>query len=133
VRWSSASLFVLAILSTQALARTDKGLMTGGGVGKSSCPEFLDSMATARQRGGLESYAGVPVINPFIEYIAGFQTGYNLGAPGVYDVFETLGEKPVSKALFTIEAWCSKHPEADFDDGIFDLLRTLQDEPAHAP
>jgi hypothetical protein len=45
-----------------------------------------------------------------MEYILGFQTGYNMGAAGVYDVFDSLGEKPGFKALLAIEAWCSKHP-----------------------
>jgi hypothetical protein len=123
-----AGLLLLLLLLNEAIASDETGkFMTGGGVGSVSCPEFLDSMATARQRGGLSSLGGVTAIAPFAMYVAGFQTGYNMGVEGVYDVFAPLGDNANEKVLISVEAWCSKHPEATFDFGLFDLLKLLDE------
>jgi hypothetical protein len=39
------------------------------------CPDFLNAMA-ARQRGGLESVAGINAVNSYVHYVLGFQMGY---------------------------------------------------------
>lgn len=92
--------------------------------------QFLRLMtfqSASRQRGGVSSSAGVGAIGHFQMYVLGFQTGYNLAADGVYNVFGSLGEDAGISVLFTIEPWCAKHPEALFDDALFDLLKTLRE------
>jgi len=123
------SVIIVALFSSGAGAYTEKGFMTGGGVGSVSCPDFLNAMATARQSGGLTSVAGVRIINPFGSYVLGFQTGYNFGADGVYDVFSSFGAEGdhTNKILFAIEPWCAQHPEAKFDTALFELLKTLRE------
>jgi|GEM_PF-4388077 hypothetical protein len=115
----------LAFWDSDAVAYTEKGFMVGGGVGAVSCPDFLDAMATARQSGGVTTNAGANVINPYLQYVVGFQTGYNFAADGVFDVFGSLGKDPAIKVLFAIEPWCAKHPEEHFADALLDLLKTL--------
>ena len=97
----------LALLS---LAADEKGFMTGGGVGGVSCPEFLNAMSTARQKGGANRLPGVNEIDGFAMYVLGFQTGFNAEAEGVYDIFTSLGSDPALKALYAIEPWCASHP-----------------------
>lgn len=118
---------VVVITSQPALAATDQGFMTGGGVGSVSCPDFVDAMALARQRGGIKSPGGVQVVHQFIQYVLGFRTGFNMAWPGVYDAFAPMGNEDVgNKSIVYIESWCANHPASGFDDGIFELLKTLK-------
>jgi hypothetical protein len=77
-----------------------KGFMVGGGVGAVGCPVFLNAMATARQKGGVKSAAGVNEIDGFVMFVSGFQTGYNSEAVGIYDIFKSLGSDPILSALY---------------------------------
>jgi hypothetical protein len=53
------TLAAIALLVGPTVARDANGFWMGGGVGGLGCPEFLNAMATARQKGGLRSIAGV--------------------------------------------------------------------------
>jgi hypothetical protein len=78
-------------ITAPATAVDSRGFMTGGGVGALGCPEFLNAMASSRQRGGATTTAGVREIDAYIHYVLGFQTGFNSEADGVYDIFQSLG------------------------------------------
>lgn len=126
MRWISL-LMVMAATSQPALAANEQGMfMTGGGMGSVSCPELVDGMALVRQRGGMKSPQGVQATDEFTQYFRGFRTGYNMAAPGVSDAFASLGDEEVTKSIVFIESWCTKHPEATFDLGLFELVKTLK-------
>lgn len=101
----------------------------GGGVGGLKCPEFLNAMRETRQFGGVHSITGgANRISVWEEYLLGFETGYNLGSPGVLDVFASLGGSDVERldnALYWIESWCEKHPDQLFGSAAVALAQTL--------
>ena len=102
----------------------------GGGVGGLKCPSFLNAMTEARQLGGLHSLAGgAHQIYPWQGYVLGFETGYNLGAPGIVDVFASLGrsdDERLDNAVYWIEGWCQKHPDRLFGSAVAALAQTLR-------
>jgi len=113
----------LMLLPAVAGAADKQGkYLMGAGPGASSCPRFQDAMATARQRGGLDATGGAQVIEPFITYVLGFQTGYNVAAPGTYDIFAKLHDWD---PLYAIEAWCKDNPTRTFGDGVVALAVKL--------
>src|SRR4051812_4014216 len=116
---------VLMLSSLHSVAADATGkFMSGGGAGGETCPSFLNAMATARQRGGVNSAAGGNLISAFAMYVLGFQTGYNMQTYEVFDVFGSLGADPSAMVLYAIEPWCSKHPESTFADGLLNLVST---------
>ncbi len=125
----SAQVLVLlgaCVIAYQALAVDEAGFMKGGGAGSLSCPEFLNAMATARQKGGAQKLPGVHEIDGFAQYILGFQTGFNSQAEGVFDIFSSFGSNPAFKALYAIEPWCASHPDKNFAQGLLALAATLR-------
>jgi hypothetical protein len=110
--------------SADAAAADANGFIMGGHVGALGCPEFLNAMATARQRGGLQSVAGVNIINAWMSYVAGFQTGFNSEADGIYDIFKSLNNP--SNVLYAIEPWCASHPDKSFADALLVLAYSLR-------
>ena len=122
-RLMRAPIFILALASILLLAhptvaRDAKGFSVGGGVGGVMCPAFLNAMATARQKGGLRSTAGVQETSGFEMFLSGFQTGFNSEADGIYDIFEALGPDPTLQALYAIEPWCASHPDKTFATAV---------------
>ena len=61
------------------------------------------------------------VIDGFVMYVAGFQTGFNSDADGVYDIFNSFGENSALKALYAIEPWCASHPDKKFSTALIAL------------
>jgi hypothetical protein len=102
------------------------GFWLGGGVGALGCPQFLDAMATMRQRGGSKRIEGVKIIDPFVSYVAGFRTGFNSEAQGIYDIFSSLGNDAEVSALFAIEPWCAQNPDKNFATALLFLSLTLR-------
>jgi hypothetical protein len=102
------------------------GFIKGGGVGMVRCPQFLNAMATARQNGGMGTLAGVKLMQGYMMYVAGFQTGFNSQADGVYDIFSSLGDDAVDSVLYAVEPWCASNPGKTFSDGLLDLASKLQ-------
>ena len=124
-------LFTLAtiiLLGNAAAARDDRGFWMGGGAGSASCPDYLNAMATARNRGGLMSVAGLREIAPYQYYVSGFQTGYNSEANGVYDIFESFGHDAPDRVLSEIEIWCASHPDQTFAIALLALAQSLRDK-----
>ena len=120
---------IIVLLGNAAAARDDRGFWMGGGVGSASCPDFLNAMATARKRGGLTSVAGLREIAPYQYYVAGFQTGYNSEADGVYDIFESLGHDDTpDRVLSELESWCASHPDQTFAIALVALAQSLRDK-----
>jgi hypothetical protein len=110
-----------------SLASDEKGgFIIGGGVGFLGCPQFLNAMATMRQSGGSNKIEGVKIISPFVMYVAGFRTGFNSEAQGIFDVFKALGEDAEVNALYAIEPWCAKNPDKNFATGLLVLGGTLR-------
>jgi len=121
----ATAFFLLAMPAAHA-ADSKGAFITGGGVGATTCPDFLNAMATARQKGGATSPGGVTVLNGFAHYVLGFQTGFNSEADGVYDVFTSLGPSPAFQALYAVEAWCGQNPDRKFASGLLDLANRLR-------
>ena len=82
-------------------------------------------MATARQKGGVGTLPGVREINSYVQYVLGFQTGFNSQFEGVYDIFSSFGSSPAFSALYAIEPWCASHPEGTFGKAVLALATTL--------
>jgi hypothetical protein len=122
------TLALALIIAPSLVHSADKNgmFMRGGGVGSVGCPQFLNAMATARQSGGLQSLTGIKLIQGYVMYILGFQTGFNSQAEGVYDIWSPLGDDPANSALYAIEPWCQQHPEANFGQGVIALADKLQ-------
>jgi hypothetical protein len=122
----AAIALALVMAAAPAWARDKTGnFMIGGGVGGIHCPEFLDAVAQARQAGGFKTVAGVNLLNPFVQYVLGFETGFNLINTEVYDVFANLGDDPGGSAIYAIEPYCQQHPDKRFGDGVLWLAATL--------
>jgi hypothetical protein len=123
-------LFVVAtiglLIAPPAGAADDRGFMKGGGIGMLGCPQFLNAMTTARQKGGLASISGVREIDAYASYVLGFQTGFNSEAEGIYDIFQSLGDNPAVSALYAIEPWCASNPGKKFSDGLLVLSLKLR-------
>jgi hypothetical protein len=117
---------IFGLAGHSVLAGDARGFMKGGGVGMEGCPQFLNAMATARQRGGLTTGSGLREVDAYASYVLGFQTGLNSEADGVYDVFKTLGSNPGVSALYAIEPWCASNPGKTFSDGLLDLALKLR-------
>jgi hypothetical protein len=120
------TLTAFALLAHSTVARDAKGFMMGGGVGGLRCPAFLNAMATARQKGGLRSAAGVVEINGFVMFLSGFQTGFNSEAEDIYDIFKSLEPDEINNALYAIEPWCASNPGKNFAQAVLALSSTLR-------
>jgi hypothetical protein len=120
------TLAAIALLASPTVARDANGFWMGGGVGGLGCPEFLNAMATARQKGGLRSTAGVRETGAYENYVSGFQTGFNSEAEGIFDIFKSLGADPTLNALYAIEPWCASNPDKNFSDAVLALSSTLR-------
>jgi hypothetical protein len=119
--------WVLGLLTIhQAAAADARGFMMGGGVGMLGCPQFLNAMSTARQKGGLGSISGIREIDAYAHYVLGFQTGFNSEAEGIYDIFQSLGDNPAISVLYAIEPWCASNPGKKFSDGLLVLSLKLR-------
>jgi hypothetical protein len=113
----------LLLLSANVYATDKQGRFTaGGGAGSVSCPMFLDDMATARQLGSLKTADGLRQIDGYVNYALGFQTGFNLMALGIVDIFAKVKDVNL---LFAIEPWCKDHPDKNFSDGVIALAIKL--------
>jgi hypothetical protein len=119
-----------ALIAGPSVARDRNGnFIVGGGVGALGCPEFLNAMATARQKGGARSLAGVNEIAAYQYYVGGFETGFNSEAEGIYDIFASLGTDPTLKALYAIEPWCANNPDKTFGTALLVLAAKLRANP----
>jgi hypothetical protein len=124
-----AVLVVLVLIGQQTTARDANGFWVGGGVGMLKCPDFLNAMATARQKGGIESAVGGREIVPYADYVLGFQTGFNSEAEGVYDVFESFGtSRTPFLVLYAIEPWCASHSDKTFATALLVLAQSLRNK-----
>ena len=118
----------IVLFGSSAIARDANGFWVGGGVGGLKCPEFLNAMATARQKGGLKSLAGVREIAPYEYYVSGFQTGFNSESDGVYDIFQALGHDFTDQVLYAVEPWCASNPDKTFATALLVLAQSLRDK-----
>jgi hypothetical protein len=81
-------------------------------------------MATAKQRGGAETSAGLVVMASYISYVQGFRTAFNAEV----DILSSMGKDSVVNALYTIERWCTQNPDKDFADAVIFLTDSLRDK-----
>jgi hypothetical protein len=110
----------MAYMGTSPVSAADSSgqYLVGGGVGGLPCTRFLNAMAEARREGGLTSIAGVNRINDWVEYVVGFETGYNYATPGVRDIFSAFGPSPAFDVLYGIEPWCQRNPTELFGHAL---------------
>jgi hypothetical protein len=124
----TALLLLMALSAPVAASDTKKGMFVGGGVGAEVCPVFLNAMATARQRGGASTSAGLLVVTGYVHYVLGFQTGFNSEAEGIYDIFASLGPDAAFNVLYAVEPWCAKHPAEKFGNALLVLAYQLREK-----
>jgi hypothetical protein len=105
--------------------------MMGGGVGGLSCAEFLNAMAEMRQLGGAHTIEGANRINVWTEYALGFQTGFNVAAPGTFDIFSAFKDDPAPQVLYGVEPLCRDHPEEKFGSALATFAEGLMNRRRH--
>ena len=121
-------LILIAFIATTAQGADKNGnYKIGGGVGVMKCPEFLDVMATHRQLGGMNTESGAVAVNPEIEYVLGFQTGFNLVSTSGLDIFQKISPSEGVNALYAIEPYCQQHPDKNFGQALIWLATYLRD------
>ncbi len=116
---------VIFSVSNAYAADKEGNFIRGGGVGGVNCSTFISVMTQAQLDGGLTSLGGADKINPYANYITGFQTGYNLAHPTTHDIFKKVGgASPTNKALFWIEDWCRNNPQELFGEAVIALAKS---------
>src|SRR5262249_42579642 len=104
VAFAALAMTIYVVPTDSGAADADGNYYIGGAVGGRKCPWFLNAMTEARQLGGLHSITGGAYrVEEWEGYVLGFETGYNLGAPGIVDVFASLGrseDERVDNALY---------------------------------
>jgi hypothetical protein len=121
-----ACLSLLWVSNASARDMQTGNYVLGGGIGGVKCAQFLNSMATARQVGGLNSLAGIREINGFVQFVSGAQTGFNYEHVGYVNILEPLKPDELYNALYAIEPWCAANPERDFGVGVLTLMERLR-------
>jgi hypothetical protein len=100
--------------------------MRGGGTGSVPCTTFTSIIIKAQIAGGFRTAEGADIINSYVMYVLGFQTGYNLAAEGTYDIFANWGDNPSERALFWVNKWCQENPSKVFGQGVIEMAETLK-------
>jgi hypothetical protein len=73
-----------------------------------------------------------PDLDPYRQYLLGFQAGYSWQAPGPVEVFASLGNPPINKAPDAIAARCAGNARAKFAAGLKAVVRKMRSfAPAH--
>jgi hypothetical protein len=93
----------------------------GGGVGGVTCPAFVATMDDAH-RFSVGSLEWANRTQGYVMYILGFQTGYNMGKPGTFDLFADV---TTDQVLAQLEAWCRENPLKKFGQGFGPLEKQL--------
>lgn len=127
-RWLPIWGVILGLSIGSAHSYDEQGrFMRGGGAGSASCSAFTSDFVKAQLAGGVNSMEGVELTRNYTMYILGFQTGYNLGAPGTYDIFRKWGDHPSDRALFWVNNWCQQSPSMLFGEGLIALAVALKE------
>jgi hypothetical protein len=93
--------------------------------GSTPCAAFTAAVQLAATDSGR-------TLDPFREYLLGFEKGYAWQAPAPFDVFATLGEPPIDRALAAIATWCAGSADGTFADGLKAVVRRQRSAaPAH--
>ena len=87
---------------------------------------FLMRWQQRDKKGGLRTVAGIQETSGYEMYLAGFETGFNSEAVGIYDIFESLGPDPTLQALYAIEPWCASNPDKTFGKAVIALSVRLR-------
>lgn len=91
----------------------------GGGAGGVECPSFVSVMERARAA-GLGTVEYVSQTQGFMNYVVGFQTGYNMQTPNTCDIFAHVSSDQV---LAWAENWCRANPLLKFGGGMIALAK----------
>lgn len=110
--------FFFLLTDTSFSADREGGYYMGGGAGGVKCPDFVASMEKGRSL-GVGSIGYVHKTSVFTMYLLGFQTGYNLAADNVYDIFHD--KKDHYELLSWIEQYCLENPSKNFGHGVVAL------------
>jgi hypothetical protein len=95
----------------------------GGAVGSVKCPQFVAVMEKARSV-GIDSPGSMHVTWDYMNYIFGFETGYNAAKPDTFDIFPDATDGPYP--LFAwIENYCRSNTKSNFADGVVALAEEL--------
>jgi hypothetical protein len=92
----------------------------GGGVGSVKCQDFIASMEKGRAL-GIGSVGHANEIQGFAMYVLGFQTGYNMGTPDTYNIFDSI--KDTSELLARIENECHKEASLQFGEAVIAFVQ----------
>ncbi len=128
-------LIITLLFSSNVFAFDESGeYVIGGGVGSIPCKMYNPVLTRARLAGGINSPAGAKIINGYMNYVLGFQTGHNVSHEGGRDIFEKFGETPTNKLLPLIAKWCKENPEENFGNAVVavtnDSFNSGQDDPS---
>src|ERR1043166_8127960 len=93
--------FLVAAITVPVMAQAE-----GFDAGLASCPAFVAAMTAA------QAQVGTPDLDPYRQYLLGFQKGYSWQAPSPIEVFAPLGDPPIAKALDAIAVWCGGNAQA---------------------
>lgn len=97
--------------------------VSGGGVGGHSCPFFISIMDEAKKHGlGSRKYA--LGISAQMNYILGFQTGYNLQANDTCDIF---GGYELDQIFAWLYKYCQDNSLEKFGGAVVSLSLILHD------
>lgn len=114
--------FFLIVPLAMAVGKSGK-FMQSGGVGGHSCSFFISIMDAARKH-GLGSHEYLLGTANQINYILGFQTGYNLQAN---DTCNILGGYEVDQMFAWLYKYCQDNPLEKFSGAVVSLSFILHD------
>jgi hypothetical protein len=101
-----------------ALAADNMGrFQTGGGAGEMTCPDYVRTRDTA-SRFAPNTWGYIENLGAFIQFIAGFQTAFNMLKPDTADIFYRL---ETDQILAWIENYCRAKPLDRFFHGLTSL------------
>jgi hypothetical protein len=115
-------LLVIGSLNVQLAHSADNtgNFWYGAGTGSIMCPQFVESMKSARSI-GLDSTGFFNETRAYTNYLFGFQTGYNMSTKDTCDIFQN--DKTSYSLLLWVEDYCRANASSHFADGVVALAK----------
>jgi hypothetical protein len=121
-RIGSVALYLVLSCPVPALAADAEGIVMvwlGQGAGTIRCTQVVSFMTRARgAASGSVEYA--IKTQGFMNFLAGFQTAYNMQTSETCDIFNGISPED---ALEWSENWCRENPSQTFGIGVSELAR----------
>jgi hypothetical protein len=119
---TAVMLLVIGSLNVQLAHSADNtgNFWYGAGTGSIMCPQFVESMKSARSI-GLDSTGFFNETRAYTNYLFGFQTGYNMSTKDTCDIFQN--DKTSYSLLLWVEDYCRANASSHFADGVVALAK----------